>query len=220
MKHITFLSYPRSGRHRFAASLAALQSWTWRGDTVKPVAVNVFLDMPDAPGYGVKDNLISPPKEGYCYLFASHLPPYQVEGPKIIVRRNPREVAVSYAHWWARSTNRTPEQREEFLDDWVIRGPKYTKRKWNANIHGMGWEDWHATISDWDTCIDFADISPKRIQEALKRHGIETSQIGSPFSFADLQKSNPTMYRNGKSGAGEFPARLERYAELRNWPTV
>jgi hypothetical protein len=124
---ITVCSYPRSGRHKFAAKLSTLQKWEINGKPVTPSAVGILdgigpavgYDLIDEPDDSVESIVKRYQEKDGVYLFATHLPPSEVPGNKIVLIRDPREVAVSYSHWWMRTNGKSEQTRQEFLRDWV-----------------------------------------------------------------------------------------------------
>jgi hypothetical protein len=199
---------------------------------VQPVGVGIFQDVDPTPRYyemvdeqGVATEEIihrylGQLGDGKIHLLATHLPPSQVKGPKIILIRDPREVAVSYSWWWMKTTGRTEEQRLEFLSDWVHHSAVRVKRKWKANISKYSWTDWHLGIEVDDPWIAFEDISPYTLSVELIRHGVWTDTTGPAINFEWLKAGDPIMYRRGKNCLDEFPDVLKAEADLRWGPMI
>jgi hypothetical protein len=218
-----------------ATHLLRLQEWSYdRGDheeVVMPVGVGLFEGVvSDPPGYQTVEEQGVATKEiidkyagllddGKIHLLATHRPPHEVVGPKIILIRDPREVAVSYSHWWASTAGLTEEQRREFLSDWVHRSALRVKKKWEANIKVTGWTSWHQHVEPGFNVIRFEDISAGRLQEVLRKFGIRTRMSDLQLNFRWLQAGDPIMYRRGERCLDEFPEELQPEA-LARWGSL
>jgi hypothetical protein len=201
-------------------------------EPVQPVAIGLFQDVhPDPCYYETIDGPVVATKEviqehiglkddGKIHICATHLPPSQVEGPKVIMIRDPREVIVSYSHWWMKTTSRTEDERQEFMRDWVYHSAQSVKKKWDANISKYGWTEWHLGVNPGVNVIRFEDITPLNLHYTLKHYGIETDWHGPKLSFDLLRAGDPYMYRRGEKCLDEFPDYLEPEAARRWGPMI
>jgi len=229
---ITICSYPRSGRHRMAAAIYSLSNWQgmYSGFRV-PVSVGLFdgfLDGPPERGFQEEKDVLAMSnlsqiyeymkrgsKTSLIYLMATHLPPHRVPGPKLVVVRDPREVAVSYSHWWAKTAGLTEKQRLVFLEDWVRLPACEVKQMWRANISRWDWEDWHASVNGDEPFIWFPQINPESVSRMLRDKFWVDTIPGESMEFGDLHKKDPVMYRRGKPCLDEFPETLKQAAQDR-----
>jgi hypothetical protein len=221
---ITVCSYPRSGRHKFAAKLASLQAWERDGKPITPVAVGIFEDIGPVVGYELADeqgvataDIIKRYKDkddGRVYILATHLPPSEVPGNKIVLIRDPREVAVSYSHWWMKTTGRTEEQRQEFLSDWVCHSATRVKKKWGANISKCNWTHWHSDLQPRDV-LKFEEIDAYNMWEQFQRFDVDAMRNGPEINFEWLRAGDPYMFRRGERCLDEFPDLLKEEADRR-----
>jgi hypothetical protein len=236
MSHtFTVVSYPRSGRHKFASVLTEFDNFSVDGEPVQPVAVGLFDGVTDdAPGFEIEPapGVAFPQQiedyesrdDGKLYLFGTHVRPSRVPGRKIVLWRDPREVAVSYAHWWQKSTGASDEEREVFLARWVNCGAKWTKDHYGANISADEWLEWQQSVQPGTEKLIFDFITPYNVYVALSRVGVlavRSADGRKPIRFADLRAKDPIMYRRGLPGAvDEFPKNLKHLAQERFGLTI
>ena len=226
---IAVCSYPRSGRHKFAAKLAALNRWELNGKPVQLVGVGMFRDIGPVIGYDHIDDagityedvekFQRIPDNDRIYLYATHKPPSEVPGRKIVLIRDPREVAVSYSHWWMRTTIRTEEQRQEFIKDWVCHSAAKVQKKWGANISKCNWTSWYSGLQLEDV-LHFENIRAYDIWQQFKRFGLDAQRDGPEINFEWLRAGDPFMFRRGKRCLDEFPEELQKEAEDRWAPLI
>jgi hypothetical protein len=223
---ITVCSYPRSGRHKFAAKLSTLQKWELKGKPITPVGVGIFEDIGPVVGYDHVDvqgvathDMISKfarmDDDERIYILATHLPPSEVPGNKIVLIRDPREVAVSYSHWWMKTTGRSEPTRQEFLRDWVYHSATKVKSKWGANISKCNWTHWHSDLQPRDV-LKFEEINTYNMWEQFQRFDVDAMSNGPEINFEWLRSGDPHMFRRDELK----PEAEKRWGHLirRFWP--